>query len=69
MKMSFFCIHGSRLLLLIILLFIEQRKQVIAVKRLFCKTLKRKCSQTKILRLLSFAKSHCASDDIFLKIL
>ena len=39
-KMSFFCFHGSRLLLLIILLFIEQSKQVIAVKCLFCKILK-----------------------------
>ena len=67
--MSFFCIHGSRLLLLIILLFIEQRKQVIAVKCLICKILKRKCFQTKILKLLSFAKLHCASNDIFLKFL
>ena len=69
MLLSFFCIHGSRLLLSIILLFIEQRKQVIVVKCLFCKILKRKCSQTKILKLLSFAKFHCASDDIFLKFL
>ena len=38
--MSFFCILGSRLLLLIILLFVKQRKQVIAVKCLFCQILK-----------------------------
>ena len=69
MKMSFFCIHGFRLLLLIILLFIKQRKQVIAVNCLFCKMLKRKCSQTKILKLLSFAKFHCASNDICLRFL
>ena len=67
--MSFFCIHNSRLLLSIILLFIEQRKQWIAVKCLFCKILKRKLAQTKILKLLSIAKFHCASDDIFLKFL
>ena len=67
--MSFFCICGSRLLLLIILLFIKQRKQGIAVKCLFCKILKRKSSQMKILKLLSFAKFHRASDDIFLKFL
>ena len=67
--MSFLCIHGSRLLLLIILLFIEQRKQVIALKCLFCKILKRKCSQMKIPKLRSFAKFHCASDDTFLKFL
>ena len=48
MKMSFFCIHGSVLLLSIILLFIKQRKQVIAVKCLFYKILKRKYSQKKI---------------------
>ena len=69
MKMSIFCIHSSRLLLSIILLFIKQRKQVIAVKYLFCKFLKRKCSQMKILKLLFFAKFHCASDDIFFKFL
>ena len=69
MNMSFFCIHGSRLLLLIILLFVKQRKQVIAVRCLFCKILKRRCSQMKILKLLSFAKFYCASDDIFLKFL
>ena len=31
--------------------------------------LKRKCSQIKILKLLSFAKFNCASDGIFLKLL
>ena len=108
--MSSFCIHGSRLLLLVILSrfrflyygfsnkkvrtkiktavwplsqrpvwrppncweptpsqVIKQRKQVIAVKCLFCKILERKCSQMKILKLLSFAKFNCASDGIFLK--
>ena len=40
--MSLFCIHGSRLLLLIILLFIKQRRQLIAVKCLFSKLFKRK---------------------------
>ena len=69
MKMSFFFIHGSRLLLLTILLFFKQRKEVIAVKFLFCKILKRKYSQMKILKLLSFETFHCASDDIFLKFL
>ena len=65
--MSFFCIHGSGLLLLIILLFIKQRKQVIAVKCLFCKIHKRKCFQMKILKLLSFGKFHCPSYGIFFK--
>ena len=50
-------------------IIIKQRKQVIAVKCLFCKILKRKCSQMKILKLLPFAKFHCASANIFLKFL
>ena len=45
------------------------RKQVIAVKCQFCKIFKRKSSQVKILKLLSFAKFNCAFDDIFLKFL
>ena len=40
---------------------------MIAVTCLFCKILKRECSKMKILKLLSFANFHCASDDIFLK--
>ena len=69
MKMSFFCIHGSRPLLLIILLFIEHRKQVTAVKCLFWKLHIRKCTQMKFLKLPSFEKFLCASNDIFLKFL
>ena len=68
MKRSFFCIHDSRLLLLIMLLLVKQRKQVIAVKYLFCKILKRRYSQMKILKLLSFAKIRCAADEFFSKL-
>ena len=41
-KNEFLCIDGSRLPLLIILQFIKQKKQVIAVKTVFWKILKRK---------------------------
>ena len=39
LKLGFFCLHGSILPLLIILLLITQRRQVIAVKTLLCKFL------------------------------
>ena len=55
------CIHGSRLLLRIICLYIKQRSQVIAVKCL-------KCLKWKFCNCY-FSKIFCASDDIFLKLL
>ena len=50
-------------------LFIEQRRQVIAVETLFWEILKRTCIQMENLKLLFFTKFRCASDDIFLKFL
>ena len=46
--MSLFSIHGSRLPLLIILLFIKQRRHVVAVKTLFCKISKGNVHKRKI---------------------
>ena len=62
--LRFMCIHSNRKALLIIILFLRQRRQVIDVKILFCKFLK-----MINLKLLSFAKFCCASTDIFLKFL
>ena len=63
----FYCIHGSTLLVLFILLFIERRKQVIAIKCQFSKIFKWESSEMKFLKLLPFKKFNCALDDIFLK--